>query len=97
MRALLDVKALIALLDAGHLHRRPSREWLAHHRDTGWASCPLIQNGCIRILSQASLPDTVPVAHVAERLAEAVQHPAHAFGRIPSTCCNRIAWCGIAC
>lgn len=66
MRALLDVNVLIALLDAGHLHHRLSREWLAHHIDSGWASCPLTQNGCIRILSQPAYPNTVPLAHVAE-------------------------------
>lgn len=79
MRALLDVNVLIALLDAGHLHHGLSREWLARHLDAGWASCPLTQNGCIRILSQPAYPNSVPAAQVAERLAEAAQHPAHAF------------------
>ena len=79
MRALLDVNVLIALLDGGHLHHRLSREWLAGHLDAGWASCPLTQNGCIRILSQPAYPNSVPVARVAERLAEAAQHLAHAF------------------
>lgn len=79
MRALLDVNVLIALLDGGHLHHRLSREWLARHLDAGWASCPLTQNGCVRILSQPTYPNSVPVARVAERLAEAAQHLAHAF------------------
>jgi toxin-antitoxin system PIN domain toxin len=79
MRALLDVNVLIALLDAGHLHHRPSREWLSRHLDAGWASCPLTQNGCIRVLSQPAYPNAMPVAQVAARLAEAAQHPAHAF------------------
>lgn len=79
MRALLDVNVLIALLDAGHLHHGPSREWLARHLDAGWASCPLTQNGCIRILSQPAYPNSVPAAQAAERLAETAQHPAHAF------------------
>ena len=79
MRALLDVNVLIALLDAGHLHHGLSSEWLARHLDAGWASCPLTQNGCIRIFSQPAYPNSVPAAQVAERLAEAAQHPAHAF------------------
>ena len=96
MRALLDVNVLIALLDASHLHHHPATHWLAAHLDRGWASCPLTQNGCIRILSNPAYPNAIPAAQVAERLAEAAQHPAHAFGRMPSACCNRIAWRGPA-
>lgn len=79
MRALLDVNVLIALLDAGHLHHSLALRWLAVHRDQGWASCPLTQNGCIRIFSHLSYPNTVPAAQIAARLAAATRHPAHAF------------------
>ena len=79
MRALLDVNVLIALLDSGHLHHGLARDWLARNLDDGWASCPVTQNGCIRILSQPAYPNAVSVAQVAERLAEAAQHPTHAF------------------
>lgn len=51
MRALLDVNVLIALLDADHsLHERATQWWMRHARN-GWASCPITQNGCIRIMS----------------------------------------------
>ena len=79
MRALLDVNVLIALLDASHLHHRPATEWLASHIDEGWASSPITQNGCIRILSQPGYPNPVPASQAAERLAEATRHPSHAF------------------
>jgi len=79
MRALLDVNVLIALLDGSHLHHGPTTEWLASHIDHGWASSPITQNGCIRILSQPGYPNPVPAAQAAERLAEATQHPSHAF------------------
>lgn len=79
MRALLDVNVLIALLDAGHVHHRLATDWLVVHLERGWASCPLTQNGCIRILSNAAYPNAIPAAQVAERLAEAARHPAHAF------------------
>lgn len=79
MRALLDVNVRIALLDAGHLHHRLATDWLAAHLDKGWASCPLTQNGCIRIFSQPAYPNTVPAAQVAERLRESVEHPTHRF------------------
>ena len=94
MRALLDVNVLIALLDGGHLHHRLSRGWLARHLDAGWASCPLTQNGCIRILSQPAYPNSVPVARVAERLAEAARDLAHAFwpDSISLLQADRVTW-----
>ena len=79
MVALLDVNVLIALLDAGHVHHANATEWLSMHLEQGWASCPLTQNGCIRILSQTAYPNRAPAAEVAARLAEATQHPAHHF------------------
>lgn len=79
MAALLDVNVLIALLDAGHVHHAIATQWLSEHLDDGWASCPLTQNGCIRILSQTSYPNHAPAPDVAARLAEAAQHPAHQF------------------
>ena len=79
MIALLDVNVLIALLDAGHMHHAAATQWLSEHLDAGWASCPLTQNGCIRILSQTAYPNRAPAAEVAARLAEATRHPAHHF------------------
>lgn len=79
MRALLDVNVLIALLDGSHIHHRLATDWLERHIDAGWASSPITQNGCIRIMSQQSYPNSVPVAQVAERLTEATQHPSHQF------------------
>lgn len=79
MRALLDVNILIALLDAGHLHHRVAMRWLAAHEKHGWASCPMTQNGCLRILSLPSYPNHQPVGLVAERLAQATAHSAHTF------------------
>ncbi len=49
------------------------------HVDEGWASSPITQNGCIRILSQPGYPNAVPTAQVAARLAEATHHPSHEF------------------
>ena len=79
MRALLDVNVLIALLDGSHIHHGAASAWLAGHIDRGWASSPITQNGCIRILSQPAYPNPVPAAQVAERLTEAARHPSHAF------------------
>ena len=79
MRALLDVNVLIALLDAGHIHHRVATSWLEQEISRGWASCPITQNGCIRIMSQPSYPGNIPAAEVAKRLAEAASQPHHEF------------------
>ncbi len=79
MRALLDVNVLIALLDAGHIHHELAMSWLEGEIKHGWASCPITQNGCVRIMSQPSYPAALPVCQVAERLAEASVSADHAF------------------
>ena len=79
MRALLDVNVLVALLDGGHLHHRAATSWLAAHVRQGWASCPITQNGCLRILSLPGYPNPQPAAQVARRLATAVAEGSHAF------------------
>jgi toxin-antitoxin system PIN domain toxin len=79
LRALLDVNVLVALLDAAHLHHRAATDWLAANLRHGWASCPLTQNGCLRILSLPAYPNPQPTATVAERLALALTDAAHAF------------------
>jgi uncharacterized protein len=79
MRALLDVNVLIALLDAGHMHHGLAMNWLGAEVQHGWASCPITQNGCIRIMSQPAYPAALLTAEVAGRLGEAASSPDHAF------------------
>ncbi len=79
MRALLDVNVLIALLDVDHsLHAR-ARGWFAAEATAGWASCPITQNGCVRIMSHTGYPNPLPVPAVVARLAEAAASSHHAF------------------
>jgi toxin-antitoxin system PIN domain toxin len=79
MRALLDVNVLIALLDADHsLHARAT-QWFAGHGRSGWASCPITQNGCIRIMSHPGYPNALSVRAVVERLTEASANAFHEF------------------
>jgi len=79
MRALLDVNVLIALFDAAHVDHGNARAWLEANIEQGWASCPLTQNGCIRILSQPTYPGAQPPAAIAARLAEAAGTSWHEF------------------
>ena len=79
MRALLDVNVLIALLDASHAHHSVATKWIGTHIKDGWASCPITQNGTIRILSQPGYPNHVGTAEAAARLREAVSTIYHEF------------------
>jgi hypothetical protein len=79
MRALLDVNVLIAMLDQAHPHHETALSWLKANIEHGWASCPITQNGCIRIMSQAAYPGARPAAQIIERLRGALEHSAHSF------------------
>lgn len=79
MRALLDVNVLIALLDVAHVHHQAAHRWLDANIQQGWASCPLTQNGCLRIMSGTGYPRAQPVAAVAQRLREATAMYFHEF------------------
>lgn len=61
MRALLDVNVLIALLDADHLLHDRATAWYGSHAGSGWASCPITENGCVRIMSHPGYPKALPV------------------------------------
>jgi uncharacterized protein len=79
MRALLDVNVLTALLDADHALHDRATEWFAGHARSGWASCPITQNGCLRIMSHPGYPGTLPVQAISERPRDAVASPFHEF------------------
>ena len=79
MRALLDINVLIALLDQDHsLHER-AHEWFSRNAPGGWTSCPITQNGCVRIMSHPAYPNPLPVRPVMERLREATRSSHHEF------------------
>jgi toxin-antitoxin system PIN domain toxin len=79
MRALLDVNVLIALLDADHTLHARATTWFASHVQTGWASCPITQNGCIRIMSHPGYPNAVPMRAVIDRITDASATTFHEF------------------
>ena len=79
MRALLDVNVLIALLDAEHLHHGSARQWLRDNIQHGWATCPITQNGCLRIMAHPAYPSSLAASLVARRLQEATATDHHRF------------------
>jgi toxin-antitoxin system PIN domain toxin len=52
----LDVNVLIALLDHGHIHHERATTWFIETGRTSWATCPLTENGVLRILGHVSYP-----------------------------------------
>ena len=49
--ALLDVNLLVALFEPDHPHHEVAHDWFADHHTKGWATCPLTENGFVRILA----------------------------------------------
>jgi len=79
MRALLDVNVLIALHDADHVFHTRAAEWLEANSASGWASTPLTQNACLRIMSQAAYNNPQPIAVLAQMLQNSTATPWHAL------------------
>jgi len=79
VRALLDVNVLIALLDSDHTSHGVAMSWFAEHAQGGWSSCPITQNGCIRIMSNAGYPNPLPLQAVMAHLADACAEDVHEF------------------
>ena len=79
MRALLDVNVLIALLDQDHAMHRQAMRWFSARAGRGWASCPITQDGCVRIMSHPNYPNPLKVGAIAERLGEAIDAVEHEF------------------
>lgn len=47
--ALLDVSVLLALFDPSHVHHEIAHDWFEDQKPHGWASCPITENGFIRL------------------------------------------------
>ena len=79
MRALLDINVLIALHDREHIHHERAALWLESNIAHGWASCPLTQNGCLRIMSQPGYSSPQPLAVLIEMLQGSTGTAFHAL------------------
>ena len=80
MVALLDVNVLIALVDPRHVHHESAHRWFADHQQLGWATCPITQNGVLRVLGHARYPNGPGSPAAVLPLLEAlIAHPQHVF------------------
>jgi uncharacterized protein len=79
MRALFDVNMLIALFQPDHIHHQRAHQWWETHQRLGWASCPLTENGFIRILSQPKYPMPQTISAAIKLLIMAKEATNHEF------------------
>lgn len=80
MTALLDVNVLIALFDPEHIHHDAAHAWFGDPARGPWATCPLTENGFVRIVSNPNYPGSkTTVADATERLADFCNSDSHAF------------------
>ena len=69
-RYLLDVNVLIALIDPAHVQHDRAHDWFAATGRQAWATCPLTENGVLRIVGHARYPNSPATpAAVAEILS----------------------------
>ena len=79
MRALLDVNVLIALHDRDHALHERAAIWFDVNAPFGWASCPLTQIGCLRIMCQPGYGQAQPLAALIAMLRNSVTTEFHSF------------------
>jgi uncharacterized protein len=78
--ALLDVNVLVALFDPDHVHHEPAHRWFAEQRSIGWATCPLTENGLLRVLTHPAYTQAAaPPADILERLRVFCGSGGHTF------------------
>jgi toxin-antitoxin system PIN domain toxin len=77
---LLDVNVLIALFDPVHVAHEITHNWFSSISNQSWATCPLTENGVIRILGQPAYPNSPgPPSMVVPLIAQLRSLPGHEF------------------
>lgn len=75
---LLDINVLLALSDPMHLHHETAHRWFSAMGKSAWATCPITENGFIRIASHPSYPncpgDALVVMNILRQFCAAKGH-----------------------
>lgn len=80
MTFLLDVNVLIALIDPTHVGHDAAHRWFAATGAASWATCPITENGVIRIVGHPKYPNSAgSPAAVAPIVARLRLLPGHVF------------------
>jgi uncharacterized protein len=77
---LLDINVLVALFDAAHVHHEPAHKWFAAVGQASWATCPLTENGLIRVVSNPAYKSiSATPTEAAARLRTFCSQAGHSF------------------
>lgn len=77
---LLDVNILVALIDPAHIQHDPAHEWFAAVGRKAFATCPLTENGLVRIVGHSRYPNSPgPPGTVLRSLIAIRRMPGHSF------------------
>ena len=81
VRSLLDINVILALIDFDHIFHALAHTWWNRAKEDGWASCPLTENGVVRIFVQPSYssPDKYSPEDVIAWLNKFAQDTDHEF------------------
>ena len=75
---LLDVNVLLALSDPMHVHHNIVHQWFVNTGQEAWATCPITENGLVRIASHPKYPnrpgDSSLVLQILRQLCQAEGH-----------------------
>ncbi|MGR9263884.1 TA system VapC family ribonuclease toxin [Rhizobium leguminosarum] len=99
MTFLLDVNVLIALIDPGHVAHDDAHEWFAAMGQTAWATCPITENGVIRIVGNPKYPNSPGSPSLVMEIVRKLRAlPGHSFwpddvSPVGSTCSLASAIC----
>ena len=78
--SLLDVNVLVALFDPDHVHHELAHDWFAEDGRSSWATCPITENGFVRVLANPAYGAAVArVAELAGRLSRFCASGGHVF------------------
>ncbi len=79
-RALLDVNVLVALFDPDHVHHEAAHDWFAEEGRHAWATCPVTESGCVRVLANPAYGAVgATPAELADRLRRFTHSGGHEF------------------
>ena len=77
---LLDVNVLLALVWPFQEHHEKVRAWFLANASRHWATCPITQAGCVRLLSNPTVtPEALRVSDALRVLTANLEHPGHVF------------------
>lgn len=80
IRYLLDLNVLISLIDPAHVQHEQVHEWFGRVGRKAFATCPITENGLLRIVGHPKYPNSPGPPSVVVAALTAIRNlPGHAF------------------